>query len=1383
MKNDQKRHDMTWKADMSHKIVKGAKMKTIFARVTASIMSLMLTSLMAFSLPAHASDIDIYQAAKAGSVTLMFTLDNSGSMGLPFMEQYYSSSAATACNLPSGTSYTHLTDTSTNGTPTYTRDYCQTVASTATVYMYKKQTTAASVTVTNWYSCGASGSTLTTACTSATTAPSASTLAPYTATYQASSGYTYYSKVTGGKTYYYYRSKDTTSTVNTDAYYSCGASGSTLQSDCTTAVATTPTTSGYSTTGTNPVYYYNTSNTYANNYDRISNLKDGMFSLLNGNTTTSPVITKLSDDKVIGLSYFSYNGDGKTGSIVVPARRLDAIVSGSGSTAVTQRQTLMNVVANFVAQNGTPTANAYSDAGAYLMGTTTASTITGNRDYYIVSGSKYYQCNSWSGLGCTGYGSSTSTKPSGYSQQACNSSGSYGSYNCLVASVTLTGSDVPSNTYSGFANSSSDSKSGSNYLQPTSISSQIGNAASQTCSGQGIYVLTDGAANGSSTSIASSLMATSLSGSSFDTSCGNSLLNGGTASAAWSCIGNYSQSLLGGTTNPTGLKIKTAVVGFGAEFASIPSFNSTFTQAQNIANITSTSVDQDHQNVAEWGVYGGGGWYSASSPQDVVNSVNNFINSLNTTIPAVTTGSATVPIDALNTQSLQPFAYFPQFQPTPDKNYQLWTGNVKKYNVAGGVLTDSASNPVVDSSGNLISGTVDLWANTSTTALKTIGGAVSELPLLTTVSPIASQRTLLSNRAVDSTGAATEASSLMTITKDYITATNTSSDPDRGYLMNLLGYNVDPTNPSAITATSLSAASELRQMGGVMHSLPLLLTQKGVVTISNGQPASTNRSDYVMFGSTEGLLHVVDASTGVEKFAFLPNEMVAKQKAGFYTSTTTAGGIANLFYGVDGPWVAYTEYVPDGSGGLTVGAGKSTGTSTTSQGKQWVYGGLRMGGKSYYSLDLTNLSSPSLKFHIYPDTAAASSPLSYMGQSWSKPTIAYVKWKGVRKLVMFVGGGYDTGYETDSYDQTNGVGAGVYMFDATNGNLLWWASNNATTANTGATNQAINVPNMKYSVVSRINAVDRNADGYVDHLFFGDLGGQVWRIDLNNSISSSNDSATTPVPFATHAVRLLNAHNTTTAGASPRFYDAATFTVYKSNPTFGVVNIGSGNRSQPLKDYTTNQGRSNDAIYTIYDKDVATSSLYNTAQSALITQNLTVGTSTNSTTALTLTDRNTTIPYATAGGWYYPFASTSAGAKIQDAKVMGDPVAINSNLYVSVFDSAAPGLSGDCGAGVKGATSINRFCLPYSKCSDNSSNQDNTLFVGAGIIGVTIGPGDGSSTSRQVVGGNCTSGACASNSNGTGTSSGFGVKQILSTTAKLIPIRWYEKLPKSATGN
>ncbi|MEL1623656.1 hypothetical protein, partial [Acinetobacter baumannii] len=78
---------------------------------------------------------------------------------------------------------------------------------------------------------------------------------------------------------------------------------------------------------------------------------------------------------------------------------------------------------------------------------------------------------------------------------------------------------------------------------------------------------------------------------------------------------------------------------------------------------------------------------------------------------------------------------------------------------------------------------------------------------------------------------------------------------------------------------------------------------------------------------------------------------------------------------------------------LTVGKGYGS-----QEGKQIVYGGLRMGGRSYYALNLQDMSNPKLLFQISPDeqktyyngTTTTYAALSNMGQSWSKPSIGWV---------------------------------------------------------------------------------------------------------------------------------------------------------------------------------------------------------------------------------------------------------------------------------------------------------------------------------------------------------------------------------------------------------
>src|SRR5690606_36019361 len=109
--------------------------------------------------------------------------------------------------------------------------------------------------------------------------------------------------------------------------------------------------------------------------------------------------------------------------------------------------------------------------------------------------------------------------------------------------------------------------------------------------------------------------------------------------------------------------------------------------------------------------------------------------------------------------------------------------------------------------------------------------------------------------------------------------------------------------------------------------------------------------------------------------------------------------------------------------------------------------------------------------------------LKAMGYSWSKPTIAKIRFDGKVKTVMIVGGGYDMAYETDGYQPQSALtgqranqGAGVYIFDAETGELLW----NARYGNqSNQTSVDVKHAEMKYSVVSQIKAFDRNTDGLI----------------------------------------------------------------------------------------------------------------------------------------------------------------------------------------------------------------------------------------------------------------------------------------------------------------
>ncbi|WP_180126907.1 MULTISPECIES: PilC/PilY family type IV pilus protein [unclassified Acinetobacter] len=1093
---------------------------------------------------------------------------------------------------------------------------------------------------------------------------------------------------------------------------------------------------------------------------RIARLKTAMDNLLNGTAT----IDKLGDDKIIGLSTLGSPSNTESGAVLVPARRLDAVVGGK-----TQRQILWQKINGLSANSNTPTGRSYATTISYLMGTSTKDINNG-----------------------------------------------------------------------GWSESDSLTKDGNKYLSPYSLTQTD---EVKKCSGQGIYVLTDGEPNKGTTA---DLSRAAIGKTTFPSCTGTS--------PGWDCIGKLNSALLDPTKNAKQLKFKTAVVGFGNSFNNIPKYDVNKSQAENLAPFVNTDGTKktnltNVQEAAYWGIMGEGGWYSGNEAADIVESVNDFISNLSKDIPSVTTGSPTIPRDALNPAELQNNAYYQSFQPTPNTNYQLWTGNLKKYLVGddgklkgktGGDVfkTDGGiKEPTYDANGNITSAVYDYWAKSVNTAVENSdentvgskkfaarGGAWSQMLLGANVQNNAERKLLTNRKAVGNTFGG--AGSLRQVQLTDVTDSTYKNDPNRGYLLTLLGYNLDVANPPT-TIDALKAQSSLRQMGAVMHSYPVLVTNKGKLEYNKTKKVmeSTGREDYVLFGTTQGLLHVVDADTGVEKFAFVPNEMVENQKDAFRLSSVTNGGMQKLYYGIDGPWSLYTQYVVDSSGSLVVGNGRTT----SQKGMQIAYGGLRMGGRSYYALDLSNINSPELKFHIDPATqkvysgskSTTFSQLQYMGQSWSKPSIGWVNWGGERKRVMLVGGGYDAGgddgdartggvkglyagYESDTYNPTKSKGAGVYMFDADNGDLLWWASDNVATTSAANTNTGVIATkhtDLKYSVVSEIRTVDRDGDDLIDHIYFGDLGGQLFRVDFDNKQKLKGAVPKTPVKLLT-----LN-----DGAKSPRFYDMPGFSLYNQNgETFAVISQGSGNRSTPMKDFSsTEAGYDYDAIYNVYDKDVARRDLFNRTTN-LYTENLQKSNLGEITEANRFANSTLVAPYSEKGGWFYKFQNCTAGVdgkltncsnyKKQSEKVFGTPLAMNYKLYVSTFDASKPGISGDCGAGVKGESMLTAFCMPFGQCA--TKIEPSRSVIGVGIHTVTVGGKDGGGTGggEECAGGicppvECQDESCPPKATGNTSATNYCINTsgriALTVTGSfgngeatemcLIPQRWYEKLARKVS--
>ncbi|TCM70961.1 hypothetical protein EC844_101235 [Acinetobacter calcoaceticus] len=1095
-------------------------------------------------------------------------------------------------------------------------------------------------------------------------------------------------------------------------------------------------------------------------YDRISRLKNALYEL--ATSTAIPPSTK------IGIGTYPYFNQAKNDTAQRAYMRIAAEPWGPVGSA--QRKKVLQLIRDpkFVGLGGTPTSSAYAEAAAYMLGTTTKQT-------------------------------------------------------------PFSGINLADKTYSPnmVLGRYDDEK---RYVSPIK---KIGNSQ---CDGQGIYFMTDGEPQSIKGANILSPMASAL--NVYESSISpNSGLRGGVSmtksgyTSHWGEIGTFARYLNNRQMmnklliNKPDSRLRTAVVGYGSIFDVDPKLRQRLTDPKNQRTRTYYDCNKlssvDARNTCNWGSksqfsdgsstirgiggYGEGGFYSANSTQDLIESIVNFIEDTQPDFDPILMGSPTIPVDSLNPIQLHPFGYYATLIPKPDTGQQLWQGNFNKFHVYQGELySGDKLTRLIKASGEADKNAQGIWGKE---------GMRGKLPLIVadteSDAEATSQRKIYTNRRWDQTlNKYVAAATLQSITVQQLLnpAEDSQKDEYKNYWLNLLGFKVD--EQAEIRQLSQLPKMELRQLGAILHSKPILLTQEGKVINNNGKISTTNREDYLLFGSTQGLLHLLD-DQGKEVFSFVPYEMLQSQKQAFLAAESTTGGVQKLFYGVDAPWVARTHYVSKQDGTQTVKITdqvKSIGTeSMLSQGLQWVYGGLRMGGKSYYALDLADISKPEFKFQIDPEqqriisaehgkaqTSEQIGALKWMGQSWSKPSLAYINWEGTRKLVMFVGGGYDAqgqvqcttttkreaqlsnddplsrynnqGYECPTYQQSNGIGAGVYMFDANNGQLLWWASRqsmvNGRIEKMGA-QQASYHENLQYSVVSQINSIDRDNDGLVDALYFGDLGGQVFRIDLNNRAANSAD-------FATRIFRLYNGHLNN--GLSPRFYEMPSFSVHldEQNKLFGVVALSSGNVSSPLAGPEIS---ALDGVFVLFDNDIARTDLLSTQQ-FYNRQDI---------TGLPLLDLQRGMVRGTRlynqavfnAGWWHPYSK-----KRGEYKGLSEIFALDHILYANVYHRDGKGIGDGCGPRVEGDSYLFQFCLPFGKCNFglNNVHAPDRVKIGAGILGTGLAQGysgiKGSLSmllNRQRVQGNCKR---LEDSN-------LPECQLYKTEMAIRSLRWFEQRPES----
>lgn len=235
----------------------------------------------------------------------------------------------------------------------------------------------------------------------------------------------------------------------------------------------------------------------------------------------------------------------------------------------------------------------------------------------------------------------------------------------------------------------------------------------------------------------------------------------------------------------------------------------------------------------------------------------------------------------------------------------------------------------------------------------------------------------------------------------------------------------------------------------------------------------TNDGIFHMFLADDNV-HQDEREAGVEVWGFIPDEVLLSLRKIIIDQEHT--------YTVDGRITAEDIYYTKG--------GNSYPTWSTI-----IVFGLRRGGNAFYAMDVTEYSTvPNLLWKY-------KHPV-YSGQSWGKPAIGKIliedpsdSTQVIEKWVAVLPGGFAFNEENpDDYQ-----GKAVFVVDASNGDLIWMTGYDTAGDTDPTDNQLLtDDPAFNFPIPSALTLVDKDNNGYVDTIYFGNLGGHLFKTDISD---------------------------------------------------------------------------------------------------------------------------------------------------------------------------------------------------------------------------------------------------------------------------------------------
>ena len=229
----------------------------------------------------------------------------------------------------------------------------------------------------------------------------------------------------------------------------------------------------------------------------------------------------------------------------------------------------------------------------------------------------------------------------------------------------------------------------------------------------------------------------------------------------------------------------------------------------------------------------------------------------------------------------------------------------------------------------------------------------------------------------------------------------------------------------------------------------------GDITSSTPYHVSSNNAhdvekEVIVFGANDGMVHIVDATSGDELAAYIPS--------GVYDAL---GSFVKQSY--------IHEYSADG--GISAYSDNSDPDAIITT----VVGRLGLGIQGVYAIDVSDMTTPTASMMKW-EINTASTGFEGLGYSISAPTTATLANGDIGVI-------FSNGYNSSDKD------GAIYIANLSDGTLIKKLTVGAKTDPTGLD---------RANAIAQPAVIDNDGDGIADYIYAGDLFGNMWVMDISN---------------------------------------------------------------------------------------------------------------------------------------------------------------------------------------------------------------------------------------------------------------------------------------------